>query len=55
VALSEKVANKGGTYWGHCEEQKSSPASYDVEVSKRLWEMSEKLTATAENKNNTNS
>jgi NAD(P)-dependent dehydrogenase (short-subunit alcohol dehydrogenase family) len=51
VALSEKVADKGGTYWGHCQEEKSSPDSYDAEVSKRLWEMSEKLTATAENKN----
>jgi hypothetical protein len=52
VALSEKVADKGGTYWGHCQEERSSPQSYDAEVSKLLWEMSEKLTAVSLEKQN---
>jgi NAD(P)-dependent dehydrogenase (short-subunit alcohol dehydrogenase family) len=43
LATSPEVSGTTGKYFDRSRERRSSPASYDVEVARRLWEESERL------------
>ena len=43
LASSDEVVNISGKYFAKCKIKKSSPASYNTDTAKRLWELSEKL------------
>jgi retinol dehydrogenase 12 len=45
VALSEALDGVSGNYYFNCKEHKPSKAGRDDEAARRLWEISEKLTA----------
>ncbi len=47
LASSSAVANVSGKYFVDCKPVTSSPASYDTNVAKRLWSVSEELTKVA--------
>ncbi len=44
LATSPEVEAVTGKYFANCKEVKSSKISYDVEIARRLWEVSEELT-----------
>jgi NAD(P)-dependent dehydrogenase (short-subunit alcohol dehydrogenase family) len=44
LAASPEVAGASGRFFDRCEESRSSAASYDEAVARRLWEESERLT-----------
>lgn len=44
LATSSEVEGISGQYFVKCRSAKSSPASYDQDAQRRLWEMSEQLT-----------
>jgi hypothetical protein len=43
LASSPDVANVTGKYWDNCKAIQSDPNTYDAEVAKKLWEVSEEL------------
>lgn len=43
LASSPEVENVSGRYFVHCQERRSSDASYDVALQEKLWEESEKM------------
>lgn len=45
LASSPEVEGLSSKYWVDCKPQASSKASYDTEVARRLWEVSEELTS----------
>ena len=45
LASSSEVENTTGEYWDKLKVKKSSEESYNDEVGRRLWEVSEKLTS----------
>lgn len=47
LATSPEVEDVNGRYFAKCKPRRSSPASYDVESQRRLWELSERLTGLA--------
>jgi len=47
LAASPAVAGVTGRYFVDCKEARSSPASYDQALQQRLWEESERLTASS--------
>jgi NAD(P)-dependent dehydrogenase (short-subunit alcohol dehydrogenase family) len=47
LAASPEVEGVSGRYFVDCKETRSSPASYDERLQRRLWEESERLTAPA--------
>ena len=44
LASSPAVANESGKYYRYCAPMGTSEISYDPEVQRRLWEVSESLT-----------
>jgi len=46
LASSPEVEGTSGKYFVDCRPRRSSPASYDEASAKRLWEISERMTAT---------
>ena len=47
LASSPEVENITGNYWIKCKQANSSKYSYNTHIQKRLWDLSEDLTATA--------
>ncbi len=47
VATAPELAGVSGRYFADSREQRSKPASYDVESARRLWEISEKMVGLA--------
>jgi len=45
LASSPDAASTSGEYWDKLKVKKSSGESYNEEVARRLWEVSEKLTS----------
>jgi len=43
-AIAPELEGIGGKYFGDCKEEKSSDDSYNEEVARKLWEISERLT-----------
>lgn len=44
MASSPNVANMTSKYWDNCKAIQSDAATYDPEIAKKLWEVSEELT-----------
>lgn len=44
LATSPEVAGVSGKYFDACREKQTTPITYDVEASERLWELSARLT-----------
>ena len=51
LASSPDAENTSGEYWDKLKVKKSSEESYNEEVAKRLWEVSEKLTSLESGRN----
>ena len=45
LATSSQVTDVSGKYFVEEQEVRSSPTSYDLDVARRLWEVSEELVA----------
>eukprot|EP00983_Pelagomonas_calceolata_P063345 1147683-Pelagomonas_calceolata.AAC.3 len=43
LASSPNVANMTSKYWDNCKAIQSDAATYDPEIAKKLWEVSEEL------------
>ncbi|RWS12755.1 Retinol dehydrogenase 14-like protein, partial [Dinothrombium tinctorium] len=52
LSVSKKVENVSGKYFVDCREARSSRKAEDVELAKKLWSVSESLTAIKSNKMN---
>ncbi|EIE22630.1 NAD(P)-binding protein [Coccomyxa subellipsoidea C-169] len=49
LASSPEVEGVSSKYWVDCQPKASSKASYDTDVARKLWEVSQELTAAADN------
>ncbi len=49
LASSPEVEGVSSKYWVDCQPKASSKASYDTDVARKLWEVSQELTAAANN------
>jgi NAD(P)-dependent dehydrogenase (short-subunit alcohol dehydrogenase family) len=45
LASSDKVESVTGKYYANCKEKTSNKESYDLNVARRLWDVSERMTA----------
>ena len=54
LATSDKVEGVTGKYFANCREKASNKESYEADVARRLWEISEKMTAASSSSHSNN-